>query len=167
MNVYGPRQDYRGAYIAVIMKMLDAISRDEPLTVYGDGSQAYDFVYAGDCGLANVCAMKADTTDRFYNVGTGIKTTILELTKLLIEVTGAKSEIKYEPAGLTFVKNRIGSAKFGPARRSASTPPPRCPMASRCSPPGTATRSRSSRPCAASPAWSAGIPPSRSVRSSR
>jgi UDP-glucose 4-epimerase len=111
MNVYGPRQDYKGAYIAVIMKMLDAISRDEPLTVYGDGSQAYDFVYVGDCGAANVCAMKADTTDRYYNVGTGIKTTILELTQKLIEVTNAKSEIVYEPAGLTFVKNRIGSAE--------------------------------------------------------
>src|ERR1700739_1664839 len=45
MNVYGPRQDYRGAYIAVIMKMLDAIERGEPLVTYGDGSQAYDFVY--------------------------------------------------------------------------------------------------------------------------
>ena len=31
MNVYGPRQDYHGAYIAVIMKMLDAIDRGEPL----------------------------------------------------------------------------------------------------------------------------------------
>ena len=49
MNVYGPRQDYSGAYIAVIMRMLDAIDRDEPLTIYGDGSQAYDFVYVGDC----------------------------------------------------------------------------------------------------------------------
>ena len=73
MNVYGPRQDYRGAYIAVIMKMLDAIDRGEPLTIYGDGSQAYDFVYVGDCADANVCAMKADTADRFYNVGTGIE----------------------------------------------------------------------------------------------
>ncbi len=109
MNVYGPRQDYHGAYVAVIMKMLDAISRDEPVKVYGDGSQAYDFVYVGDCGRANVCAMKADKTDRFYNVGTGIRTSILELTNRLLEVTGAKSEIQYEPAGLTFVKNRIGS----------------------------------------------------------
>ena len=60
MNVYGPRQDYRGAYIAVIMKMLDSIDRGEPLVVYGDGSQAYDFVYVGDCADANVCAMKAE-----------------------------------------------------------------------------------------------------------
>ena len=39
MNVYGPRQDYHGAYIAVIMKMLDAIDRGEGPTILGDGSR--------------------------------------------------------------------------------------------------------------------------------
>lgn len=109
MNVYGPRQDYRGAYIAVIMKMLDAIDRGEPITIYGDGSQAYDFVYVGDCALANVLAMKGSTTDEFYNVGTGVRTSIKELTELVVKLTGTSSEIVYEPGGLTFVKNRIGS----------------------------------------------------------
>ena len=37
MNVYGPRQDYKGAYIAVIMKMLDAIDQGEGPTIFGDG----------------------------------------------------------------------------------------------------------------------------------
>jgi UDP-glucose 4-epimerase len=108
MNVYGPRQDYKGAYIAVIMKMLDSIDRGEPLTIYGDGSQAYDFVYVGDCADANVCAMKAHATDRFYNVGTGIRTTIKELSETLLEITGANVGTRYEPEGQTFVKNRIG-----------------------------------------------------------
>jgi UDP-glucose 4-epimerase len=108
MNVYGPRQDYKGAYIAVIMKMLDAIDRGEPLVVYGDGSQAYDFVFVGDCAAANVQAMKADVVDRFYNVGTGQRTSVKELADLVIEVTGSTADIRYEPAGLTFVKNRIG-----------------------------------------------------------
>jgi UDP-glucose 4-epimerase len=111
MNVYGPRQDYRGAYIAVIMKMLDSIDRGEPLVVYGDGSQAYDFVYVGDCAAANVCAMKADTADRFYNVGTGVRTTIKEVAERLLEVTGSDVGIRYEPEGVTFVKNRIGSTE--------------------------------------------------------
>ena len=109
MNVYGPRQDYRGAYIAVIMKMLDAIDRGEPLVVYGDGSQAYDFVYVEDCAAANVCAMKADTVDRFYNVGTGIRTSIRELAELVLQITGSDVGIRNEPEGVTFVKNRIGS----------------------------------------------------------
>jgi UDP-glucose 4-epimerase len=111
MNVYGPRQDYRGAYIAVIMKMLDAIDRGEPLKVYGDGSQAYDFVHVVDCAAANVCAMKAETVDEFYNVGTGQRTTILELAQMLVEMTECTATIELEPAGLTFVKNRIGSPR--------------------------------------------------------
>jgi UDP-glucose 4-epimerase len=109
MNVYGPRQDYKGAYIAVIMKMLDAIDRGEPLRVYGDGSQAYDFVYVGDCARANLCALRADTVDRFYNVGTGRRTSIKELAEMLLHLTGSNVPIAYEPQGLTFVKNRVGS----------------------------------------------------------
>ena len=108
MNVYGARQDYRGAYIAVIMKMLDAIDRGEPVTLYGDGSQAYDFVYVTDCAAANVHAIKAAATDAFYNVGTGRRTSLRELAELVLELTGADVGIRYEPQGLTFVKNRIG-----------------------------------------------------------
>jgi UDP-glucose 4-epimerase len=108
MNVYGPRQDYQGAYISVIMKILDRIDAGLPPMVYGDGSQAYDFVYVGDCAAANVCAMKAEATDEFYNVGTGFRTTIRELCEQIIEVTDCGLEIQYEPGGQTFVKNRVG-----------------------------------------------------------
>jgi UDP-glucose 4-epimerase len=111
MNVYGPRQDYRGAYIAVIMRMLDSIDRDEPLVIYGDGSQAYDFVFVTDCADANVCAMKADIVDRFYNVGGGIRTSISELAETLLRITGSDVGVRYEPEGLSFVKNRIGSTR--------------------------------------------------------
>ena len=111
MNVYGPRQDYRGAYIAVIMKMLDNLDKGIAPTIYGDGSQAYDFVYVGDCAKANVCAMKADPLDQFYNVGTGIRTSIKELAEMILKITNSKLSVQYEPGGLTFVKNRIGSPK--------------------------------------------------------
>lgn len=108
MNVYGPRQDYRGAYIAVMMKILDALDKGEKPKVYGDGSQAYDFVYVGDCAAANVCAMKAEIADRFYNVGTGVRTSIKELTEKILKLTGSTIPIEYVPEGQTFVKNRIG-----------------------------------------------------------
>jgi len=111
MNVYGPRQDYRGAYIAVIMKMLDAVDRGEPLKVYGDGSQAYDFVYVGDCGRANLCAMKASVDDRFYNVGTGKRTSIKELAEMVNRLTNNPGGIEYVPEGQTFVRNRIGATE--------------------------------------------------------
>ena len=112
MNVYGPRQDYHGAYIAVIMKMLDAIDRGESPTIMGDGSEAFDFVAVEDCGLANVCAMKADTVDAFYNVGTGKRTSLKELAEMLIQLTGCSKSIQYAPRSqATLVRNRIGSPK--------------------------------------------------------
>lgn len=110
MNVYGPRQDYRGAYIAVIMKMLDAIDRGEGPTILGDGSEAFDFVAVEDCARANICAMKATATDRFYNVGTGKRTSLKEIAEKLLNLTGCNQPIKYAPRSqATLVRNRIGS----------------------------------------------------------
>ncbi len=111
MNVYGARQDYKGAYIAVIMKMLDALDEGIAPKIYGDGSQAYDFIYVTDCALANIKAMQADTVDEFYNVGTGIRTSIKELAELILETTGSDLSVQYEPGGMTFVKNRVGCPK--------------------------------------------------------
>src|SRR3954471_9811781 len=110
MNVYGPRQDYHGAYIAVIMKMLDAIDRDEGPTILGDGSEAFDFVAVEDCAKANVCAMKSAMTDRFYNVGTGRRTSLKERAASLLSLTGSNQAIRYAPRSqVTLVRNRIGS----------------------------------------------------------
>lgn len=112
MNVYGPRQDYHGAYIAVIMKMLDAIDKGESPTIMGDGTEAFDFVAVEDCGRANVCAMKADATDRFYNVGTGKRTSLKQLAEMLLELTGGTKPINYAPRSqATLVRNRIGCPK--------------------------------------------------------
>ena len=112
MNVYGPRQDYHGAYIAVIMKMLDAIDRGQSPTIMGDGSEAFDFVAVEDCGRANVCAMKASTSDRFYNVGTGKRTSLKELAEMLLELTSCTKPINYAPRSqATLVRNRIGCPK--------------------------------------------------------
>ena len=109
MNVYGPRQDYKGAYIAVMMKILDNIEQGIPPVVYGDGSQQYDFIDVTDIARANVKAMQASVTGKNYNVGRGIGTSIKELTELLLRLTGSDLPIEYKPAGQTFVTNRIGS----------------------------------------------------------
>jgi UDP-glucose 4-epimerase len=112
MNVYGPRQDYHGAYIAVIMKMLDAIDKGESPIIMGDGSEAFDFVAVEDCGLANVRAMTADATDAFYNVGTGKRTSLKDLAEILLVLTGCNKAINYAPRSqATLVRNRIGSPK--------------------------------------------------------
>lgn len=108
MNVYGARQDYKGAYIAVIMKMLDRLDNGLPPIVFGDGSQSYDFIYVSDVAKANICALKSDATDACFNVGSGVQTSIKELSQIILQVTGSGLDIQYEPAGQTFVTNRIG-----------------------------------------------------------
>jgi UDP-glucose 4-epimerase len=107
-NVYGPRQDYKGAYVAVIMRMLDRLDRGESPIVFGDGEQAYDFVSVRDCAQANVAAMRADVNDRVYNVCTGQQTSIVEVARLLIELTGQDVGIEFRPEEMSFVRNRIG-----------------------------------------------------------
>jgi UDP-glucose 4-epimerase len=93
------------------MKILDRLDKGLSPIVYGDGSQAYDFIYVSDCAKANLCALKADTVDSFYNVGRGIQTTIKELTELILEITSSNLKIQYKPEGTTFVKNRVGCPK--------------------------------------------------------
>ena len=92
--------------------MLDAIDRGDAPTILGDGSEAFDFVAVEDCALANVCAMKADIADEFYNVGTGKRTSLKELAERLLVLTGSDKEIQYAPRSqATLVRNRIGDPK--------------------------------------------------------
>ena len=111
MNVYGPRQDYKGAYTAVMHKVLDRIEKGERPLVCGDGSAQYDFVHVSDVARANVLAMQSSASGKCYNVGRGIGTTIGELTEMLLRLTRSDLEIHYEPAGQIFVTNRVGCPK--------------------------------------------------------
>ncbi|MCA8942999.1 MAG: NAD-dependent epimerase/dehydratase family protein [Planctomycetes bacterium] len=112
MNVYGPRQDYKGAYIAVMHKILDRIESGQPPLVFGDGSQQYDFVHVSDVARCNVLAMQSEASGKCYNVGRGIGTSIKELTELLLRLSGSDLGIEYKEAGQTFVTNRIGCEKL-------------------------------------------------------
>lgn len=111
MNVYGPRMDYKGTYVSVIMKVLDRIDAGQPPIIFGDGSQAYDFVHVNDVARANVLAMKSAVTDEFFNVGMGVKTTINELVHHLLQLTGSDLEPEYRPQEQMFVTHRVGSTE--------------------------------------------------------
>jgi UDP-glucose 4-epimerase len=111
MNIYGPRMDYRGAYVSVIMKVLDRIEAGLPPVIFGDGSQAFDFIHVGDAALANVLALQADATDDFFNVGMGVRTTIAELVDLLLEITGSDLRPEFRPDEQMLVKHRVGSTE--------------------------------------------------------
>ena len=111
MNVYGPRMDYEGVYVSVIMKVLDRIFAGQRPVVFGDGSQVYDFIYVGDVARANVLGMRADCVDEFFNIGMGVGTTINELVRLLLRLTGSTLEPEFKPEAQSFVTQRIGSTE--------------------------------------------------------
>src|SRR5205085_618611 len=79
MNIYGPRMDYHGVYVSVIMKVLDRIFAGEAPVIFGDGSQVYDFIHVKDVAHANVLAMQAECADENFNIGSGVGTSINEL----------------------------------------------------------------------------------------
>jgi UDP-glucose 4-epimerase len=109
MNIYGPRMDYQGTYVSVIMKVIDKILTGEPPIIFGDGSQVYDFIYVDDVARANVLSMKADCADEFFNIGMGEGTTINELVQILLRLLGSDLEPEYKPEEQSFVTERLGS----------------------------------------------------------
>jgi UDP-glucose 4-epimerase len=111
MNVYGTRQDDKGAYVGVVARMLNALDAGMQPVIHGDGSQAYDFVDVRDCARANILAMQSSASNHFYNVGTGIKTSIIELTKLLRAIHPNKREARFELGDRPFVRNRVGAVE--------------------------------------------------------
>ena len=111
MNIYGPRMDYQGTYVSVIMKALDRIFAGQPPIIFGDGSQMYDFVYVKDVAEANILGMQADCADEFFNIGMGVGTTINELVDILLELTGSSIRPEYRPQEQSFVTQRIGSTE--------------------------------------------------------
>jgi UDP-glucose 4-epimerase len=111
MNIYGPRMDYHGTYVSVIMKVLDRIFEGEAPVIFGDGTQMYDFIYVTDVAEANILGMKAECADEAFNIGMGIGTTINELVQMLIELTGSDLKPEYHPQAQSFVTYRIGSTE--------------------------------------------------------
>ncbi|MCR4327249.1 MAG: NAD-dependent epimerase/dehydratase family protein [Nanoarchaeota archaeon] len=115
MNVYGPNQDQKAVYSGVIPIMLNKIDLNEEPVINGDGSQAYDFIYVEDVARANILALKSEQTDQFYNVGTGIQTSIKELCELILNIKKSDLKVRFLPYqegdSRALVKNRIGCPK--------------------------------------------------------
>jgi UDP-glucose 4-epimerase len=116
MNIYGPRMDYKGTYVSVIMKVLDRIDQGLPPVIFGDGSQAYDFIHVEDVARANILALESDATDEFFNVGMGVKTTIDELVQMLLTISQSDLTPEYKPQEQMFVTHRVGSTDKAESR---------------------------------------------------
>ncbi len=85
-NVFGPRQNPNGQYAGVIAKFTECITKNEPVTIFGDGSQTRDFVPVSQIVQANLYAAQLPTslcTGRPFNIATGDSTSLLMLVEKL------------------------------------------------------------------------------------
>jgi UDP-glucuronate decarboxylase len=95
-NTYGPRMHPNDG--RVVSNFIVQALRGDPITIYGDGQQTRSFCYAGDLIEAMIRTMS--TADDFtgpVNIGNPGEFTMLELAKLVIEITGSKSELRFLP----------------------------------------------------------------------
>jgi UDP-glucose 4-epimerase len=105
-NVFGKGQT--GTYAGVITKFLECLKNKTAPIIYGGGKQVRDFVSVEDVASANLQAMLSDTKNGFFNIGTGVPTTILELAKLMIRISN--KDIKP-----IFEESRKGDVKLSQA----------------------------------------------------
>ncbi len=102
-NVYGPRQDPHGE-AGVVAIFSSKLLAGEPLTVFGDGMQTRDYVYAGDVAranlaLTNVPLPEPDSIDDVaYNVATGFETSVVELARTLQAAASSDAGLEHAPA---------------------------------------------------------------------
>jgi nucleoside-diphosphate-sugar epimerase len=97
-NVYGPRQDPRGPYAAVIPRFVYALLSGIRPIIYGFGHQSRDFTYVGDVVEANLLAMRApaEACGSAYNVGRGDQTSVLELLAIVQDLLKTRIEPRFE-----------------------------------------------------------------------
>ena len=97
-NVYGPRQDPHGE-AGVVAIFCGRLLDGRPCTIYGDGKQTRDYVFAGDVARANLLAAER-RLDGALNVGTGVETDVVQLYGHLARAAGVSRPAEHAPARL-------------------------------------------------------------------
>lgn len=93
-NVYGIGQT--GSYAGVITKFINQLKGGKSPVIFGNGSQIRDFIFVGDVARANIYAMNSKVSSGFFNIGTGITTSIQQLANTMIDLSGLKLKPQYK-----------------------------------------------------------------------
>ena len=119
-NVFGPRQDPKSTYAAVIPAFVTRMLAGRSPTVHGDGLQSRDFTYIRNVIEANLAALRAPEAacGRIYNAACGESTSLLGLIEMINGILGTAIEPEHVPARAGDVKHscadtRAATAAFG------------------------------------------------------
>jgi UDP-glucose 4-epimerase len=109
-NVFGSRQDPKGAYAAAVPIFIEKAVRNEDITVYGDGEQTRDFIYVKDIAGALSFAVETPGVTGVFNAGYGGQITINDLAKRIIASASSSSKVLHGEERAGDVKHSRASA---------------------------------------------------------
>jgi nucleoside-diphosphate-sugar epimerase len=114
-NVFGPRQDPNSPYSAVIPKFIKTLFAGGVPTIHGDGSQSRDFTFVDNVVHANLLGARAkQRLSGVYNIACGDNTTVLQLTRGLMDIIGVAGEPAFSsprPGDIRFSQANIEKAR--------------------------------------------------------
>ena len=105
-NVFGPKQDPKSQYAAVIPIFIDKLLKKESPIIYGDGEQTRDFVSVKQIVEANILAAKSNETSS-YNIGLGKSTSINQLFEMINDIIGKDISPIYENERAGEIKHSV------------------------------------------------------------
>ncbi len=114
-NAYGPGQHLPPSHPPVIPNFLKQAMRGGTLVVHSEGNQTRDYVFLDDVIAAMIAAATAPGLDNLViNIGSGTETSVRELVRLVLEVTGSRAEVVYNPrtdAGVSRMRADLNLAR--------------------------------------------------------
>jgi UDP-glucose 4-epimerase len=110
-NVFGPRQDPKGAYAAAVPIFIEKALADETLMLFGDGGQTRDFIFVKDIVGALSFAAETAGVAGVFNAGYGGQITINDLAEEIVKATGSASPIEHGPERAGDVRHSRASAQ--------------------------------------------------------
>ncbi|HEU4472521.1 MAG TPA: SDR family oxidoreductase [Flavisolibacter sp.] len=109
-NVFGPKQNPKGPYAAVIPLFIKSVLDNEPPVMNGDGTHSRDFTFVGNAVHANECALFATdpaAVNTVYNIAFGEQTSLNQLFETIKEIAGSDLAPRYGPERTGDVKHSL------------------------------------------------------------
>ncbi len=115
-NIFGPRQDPKSQYAAVIPNFVTAALAGRPATIYGDGGTSRDFCFIDNAIEANLLACTVPGVGgELFNIACGESTTLLQVIDAVAEITGKRIPPVHEPPRAGDIRHSL--ADIGKARQ--------------------------------------------------
>jgi UDP-glucose 4-epimerase len=118
-NVYGPDQDPRSPYAAVIPRFVSAVAKGETPVIFGDGAQVRDFVFVRDVSAAcrNAAAAPEEASGQLFNVASGEGVSMLDLLARVCHTLGREDvRAEHGPPRAGDVRESVGDVRLAAER---------------------------------------------------